>query len=60
IPILRFTSCGLAISDDRNTVYLVEEFIDEKQEGRYVKYINNSSPKPLWTYLPDDEEYKNI
>ncbi|KAF8164945.1 hypothetical protein B0H34DRAFT_628755, partial [Crassisporium funariophilum] len=41
-----------------NTIYLVEEFIDPVQEGRFVKYINNSSAKPLLMLLPN-KEYVN-
>ena len=58
VPALHFTSSGLAFSDDRNTIYLVEELIDAKIEGRYVKYVSNALPKPL-SYLPD-EEYINV
>ena len=58
VPILHFTASGLACSDDRNTIYLVEELIDASIEGRYVKYICNSSPKPL-SFLPGDE-YVNV
>lgn len=58
VPVLHFTSSGLACSDDRNTIYLVEELIDPNIEGRYIKYINNSCPKPL-SFLPGDE-YINV
>lgn len=58
ITVLHFTPSGLACSNDRNTIYLVKELIDANIKGRYVKYINNSSPKPL-SFLPG-EEYINI
>ena len=58
VPALHFTSSGLACSDDRNTIYLVEELIDANVEGRYVKYVSNASPKPL-SFLPGDK-YINV
>lgn len=59
IPQLHFTSCALACSDDRTNIYLVEEFIDEKVEGRFQKYINNSSASISLNHLRG-EEAKNI
>jgi hypothetical protein len=56
VPLLHFTACGLAVSDDRSIIYLVEEFIDQTLDGRYVKYINNSAAKPLMIFLPDESE----
>jgi hypothetical protein len=58
VPTLHFTSSGLGCSDDRNTIYLVEELIDANIEGRYVKYVSNANPKPL-PFLPDDK-YINV
>jgi hypothetical protein len=58
VPALHFTGSGLACSDDRNTIYLVEELIDANIEGRYIKYVSNALPKPL-SYLPGDE-YINV
>ena len=55
IPQLHFTSCALACSDDRNNIYLVEEFIDEKVEGRFRKYINNSSALVSLSHLRGEE-----
>ena len=58
VPALHFTSCGLACTDDRSIIYLVEELVDANVEGRYVKYVNNADPKPL-SFLPGDE-YINV
>ena len=55
IPQLHFTSCALACSDDRTNIYLVEEFIDEKVEGRFQKYINNSSASVSLSHLHGEE-----
>jgi Alpha-kinase family len=55
VPQLHFTSCALACSDDRTNIYLVEEFIDEKVEGRFQKYINNSSALVSLSHLRGEE-----
>lgn len=55
VPQLHFTSCALACSDDRTNIYLVEEFIDEKIEGRFQKYINNSSALVSLSHLRGEE-----
>lgn len=55
IPQLHFTSCALACSDDRTNIYLVEEFIDEKLEGKFQKYINNSSAFISLSHLRGEE-----
>lgn len=60
VPMLRFVEFGLFISDDRTQVYLVEEYLDvgSKDDQKFFKYINNSSAKPLLSYLPDND-YKD-
>lgn len=53
IPKMRFVGVGLAIgTDEDKKTYLVEEFIDPKTEGPFVKYINNASPTPF--FFPDE------
>ncbi|KZP29461.1 hypothetical protein FIBSPDRAFT_661113, partial [Athelia psychrophila] len=47
IPQLRFVRTALAIAEnDDHETYLLEEVIDEKQDGPFVKYINNNSAAP--------------
>ena len=48
VPEMRFVQCGLAIADIDNekTAYLVEEVIDNTEEGWFVKYLNNDSAIP--------------
>ena len=55
VPQLHFTSCALACSDDRTSIYLVEEFIDKNIEGKFQKYINNSSALVSLSHLSGDE-----
>ncbi|OBZ74265.1 hypothetical protein A0H81_05045 [Grifola frondosa] len=52
IPRLRFVRAGLAIPQDKSgAVYLLEERI----VGKFVKYIANSSPRPVEN-LPSDAD----
>jgi hypothetical protein len=48
VPKMRFVKSGLAITviDDEKTAYLVEEVIDNTEEGWFVKYLNNDSAIP--------------
>jgi hypothetical protein len=57
VPQFRFVGCGLAFSDDRNHIFLVEELIN-RSEGPFYKFINNRSACPLFELLPKDEEYQ--
>ncbi|KAH7909103.1 hypothetical protein BJ138DRAFT_1011500 [Hygrophoropsis aurantiaca] len=52
IPQVRFVEAALATTTDQfkgATTYLVEEMIDEKTDGKFVKYISNerAAPRPL-------------
>jgi hypothetical protein len=47
IPCMRFVKSALAIVHDTRDTFLLEEVIDEDTEGSFVKYIGNSSAKPL-------------
>jgi hypothetical protein len=51
IPRLRFVNTLLAISDDKEKTFLVEEWIDAMDGSQFTKYINNGNPVPC---LPDD------
>ena len=48
VPKMCFVQGGLAITiiDDEKTAYLVEEVIDNADEGWFVKYLNNDSAVP--------------
>ncbi|KAG6825843.1 hypothetical protein H0H92_002229 [Tricholoma furcatifolium] len=48
VPRMSFVQAGLAISDDRETVFLVEQYIpqSESQGNYFCKYLNNGSHKP--------------
>jgi hypothetical protein len=46
IPSMRFVRSALAIAEDTDDVFLLEEFIDDSVDGRFIKYIGNGSAKP--------------
>ena len=62
IPNMRFVKSGLAIVDANPhnfapcKVFMIEEVIDEKAKGSYVKYIGNSSVLPF-DFLTGDAAY---
>ena len=47
IPRMRFVRSALAIVHDTRDTFLLEEVIDEDNEGDFIKYIGNGSAKPL-------------
>ncbi|KAF7974334.1 hypothetical protein HWV62_12388 [Athelia sp. TMB] len=54
VPRLRFVKMALAIAEnDDHDTYLLEEVIDEKQDGPFLKYINNNSAVPVPLVSPD-------
>lgn len=54
IPRMRFVQAALAIAKtDAKETFLIEEVIDEKKEGKFVKYLNNDSPKPIKLKNPE-------
>ncbi|GJE88518.1 hypothetical protein PsYK624_046010 [Phanerochaete sordida] len=55
-PSMRFVRAMVAIchGEARKRVYLLEEYIDPKVEGRFVKYVHNSQQEPALV-LNDDE-----
>jgi len=58
IPQMRFVRAALAIvANETHDTYMIEEVIDDAAEGRFVKYIGNSSAKPLKN-LTGDEAYR--
>ena len=53
VPQMRYVKAGLAIQvskdsegNGKQSIYLLEEFIDSEEPGWFVKYINNNSAKP--------------
>jgi hypothetical protein len=58
IPQMRFVRAALAIlANETHDTYMIEEIIDDAAEGQFVKYIGNSSAKPLKN-LTGDEAYR--
>jgi Alpha-kinase family len=54
IPQMRFVHTALAILDNEtHDTYMIEEAINDAMDGEFVKYIGNSSAKPL-TFLDRD------
>ncbi|KAJ7139357.1 hypothetical protein C8R44DRAFT_605639, partial [Mycena epipterygia] len=61
IPRMRYVQVALASQDvggaqtstSPTALFLIEEFIDETQEGDFRKYINNRTPVPV--EFPDDD-----
>ncbi|KAH7904041.1 hypothetical protein BJ138DRAFT_1019694 [Hygrophoropsis aurantiaca] len=55
IPQLRFVKAALAtaVGEKGAQTYLVEESIDEKTEGKFVKYISNDRAAPLPLASPE-------
>jgi len=52
IPHVEFVPVALAVANDTNDVYLIEDPI----EGEFVKYINNGSAQPCsFPYDPSSE-----
>jgi hypothetical protein len=48
VPQMRFVRVALAVADnDRHDTFLLEEFIDEEADGKFLKYINNDQSTPL-------------
>jgi hypothetical protein len=44
IPVMRFVKSALAVAEnEEHDTYMVEEVIDELSDGKFVKYIGNSS-----------------
>ncbi|KAJ7278499.1 hypothetical protein C8J57DRAFT_1176389 [Mycena rebaudengoi] len=57
VPDLRFVSACLAIeqiSSSQPRVFLIEEHIDSKKEGKFRKFINNVNPVPLFAFHDDN------
>ena len=48
IPEMSFVSISLAVGvDGPRDTFLLEDIIDPRKEGRFVKYISNNSAKPI-------------
>jgi hypothetical protein len=47
IPQLRFVRVALAVDGRFQDAYLLEEVIDEKVDGKFLKYINNDFNGPI-------------
>jgi hypothetical protein len=48
IPSMRFVNTALVVADNNaRDTYMIEEVIDEATDGSFVKYIGNSSARPL-------------
>jgi hypothetical protein len=59
IPRMSYVATALAIgTENTQQTILIEDLIDEVQEGPFVKYINNNSAKPL--VFPGDDERTNV
>ncbi|KAG9008383.1 hypothetical protein FRB90_008919 [Tulasnella sp. 427] len=54
LPPARFVSAGLAVHSETRRGYLLEEYIDPRTRGPFVKYISNASSKPLHAVLEGD------
>jgi hypothetical protein len=46
IPKMRFVQSALVVAEGGHDTYMVEEVIDEAVDGKFVKYIGNSSAVP--------------